>query len=110
MPVQRSEPTFLDPSKPNVSRQPDVVRCQKCGCEWMELICVQQYAKHHNVILGQRPGSISDIGFWLFRCPKCQEIQEPALTYGGFQDIGRKGYNKFLDQMDKKDTSNGEDI
>lgn len=111
MPQHSSE--FLDPIFPK--RQLDdveLVICEKCGCKWMELISVQQYPRNHSVILGQKPPSRGDIGFWMFRCPKCMSLYEPLLNTGGPQDRARKGYDEFLDQILKPipDSPEGEQV
>ena len=62
---------------------------------------VQQYLENHSVILGQKPATVGDVGFWIFRCPSCREIYEPRLTSGGLQDLARRGYDEFMDQMEK---------
>ena len=107
---QPSRTEFLDPIFPKrVSDDIEVVTCTECGGKWMELISVQRYPKNHSVILGQKPPSVNDIGFWLFRCAKCLALYEPSLTSGGPQDLARKGYDKFLDHI-FKDEPKGEDV
>jgi hypothetical protein len=83
----------------NLPKTDDVVTCVKCGCKWLELVLVQQYGKLHTVVLGQQPPPKSQTGFWLFRCPKCQELYEPNVTIG-MQDQSRKDYDAFLDELE----------
>lgn len=83
----------------NLPKTDDVITCTKCGNTWLELVLVQQYNKLHTVILGQQPAPKSQTGFWLFRCPKCQELYEPNVTIG-MQDQARKDYDSFLDSLE----------
>lgn len=94
-------PQFLDPSRNR--KKKEVVTCTKCGCDWMELISVQQYSLHHAVILGQKPGSLNDMNFWMFRCPKCGETYEPRLVSSGVHDAERQSYDSFVDKMTAKE-------
>lgn len=91
---------WIDPTMPDIKPEEDVLKCQKCGCGWLELISVQQYSKRSFVILGQKPAPKTDIGFWLFRCPKCGNVHEPNVQVGP-RDLARKGYDNFLDCMEK---------
>lgn len=95
----RAGTKWLDPSSLNRdNKDDDVVICGKCGCKWMELILVQQYNKHFHVVLGQKPMPKTDLAFWLFRCPKCNEVWEPPVQVGAY-DSARKGYDQFVNHM-----------
>lgn len=95
----RAGSKWLDPSHTlDNSGQDNVVVCEKCGCSWMELILVQQYNRHFQVVLGQKPVPKDNIGYWLFRCPKCNEVWEPPISVGSY-DSGRKGYDQFINHM-----------
>lgn len=83
----------------NLPKTEDVVTCTKCGCDFMELILVQQYNKLHVVALGQQPAPKGPYGYWIFRCPKCQELYEPNVTMGAM-DSNRKEYDNFLDKLE----------
>ena len=102
---------WFDPTGLQRDATKDVVSCPNCSCEWMELFLVQQYPKHNQVILGQKPASINDIGFWLFRCPKCNEVYEAPVQVGA-QDAARRGYDAFIDHMmeESKAKVDGEDV
>ena len=91
---------MFDPAEKFTS-QDDVVVCNICGCSFMELILVKQYKKDHAVILGQKPPTHNDIGFYLFRCPKCKEVFEPVTIHSGSQNIVRKNYDQLLEKMDE---------
>jgi hypothetical protein len=103
---------WLDPTDPERKKamEDDVVTCSACGCQWMELVCVQQYDKNHYVILGQKPPTKNDIGFWIFKCPKCNEVYEPHV-YAGPQDIAHKRYQGFVaDMMERGAKPKGEGV
>jgi len=102
---------WFDPVGRQRTETREIVVCEDCGCEWFDLICVQQYPKHAQVILGQRPAPIDDRGFWLYKCIKCGEVYEPPVQVGP-QDAARKGYDAFLDHMhvEAKKPGAGEEV
>jgi hypothetical protein len=84
------------------SKKDDVVKCEVCGCKYLELITVSQYKKDHAIILGQRPPVLNaGMFFYLLKCPKCNELYEPVNVYTGSQNKLRKDYDEFLDTMEK---------
>lgn len=93
-------PSWLSGPKPQQQTTEDLVICKKCGCQWLELILVQQYSKNYTIVLGQKPTPKTDTGFWLFRCPKCSELYEPPVN-AATQDQARKIYDAFLDQLEE---------
>ena len=100
---------WYDPLEVRKDREEDIVTCGECGCQWMELVAVQQYLEGHSVILGQKPPVKQDTGFWIFRCPKCGETYEPRIIAGP-QDRLHKQYAKFVEIMTEKDTVDGEEV
>jgi hypothetical protein len=91
---------LFDPTDKFTSNQ-DVTVCSVCGCAFMELILIKQYKKDHAIILGQKPPAANDIGFYVFRCPKCRELFEPVTIHSGSQNIVRKCYDQFLEKMEE---------
>ncbi len=87
----------------------DVLSCTKCGCTWLERILVHQYPKFHQLLLGQQPHPKNDIGFWIFKCPKCNELFEPAMT-AGTQTHARKLYDALIENMIKPEDPSGEKL
>ena len=96
-----SNPTMFYPipiTQQNRQSATDVITCIKCGCQWMELITVQQYPRIHNVVLGQKPAA-QDSGYYLFRCPKCNELYEPSIQMTP-HELTKSTYGKFIEQLE----------
>lgn len=101
---------FYDPASTRNKPRDNALSCTKCGCQWMELVEVYQFPEYHSVILGQKP--TADAGpFFMFRCPKCQEVFEPAVQAGP-RDSQRTGYDRFVEHMqnDLPGTVKGEEV
>jgi len=91
---------WYDPSTipDKLKNEEDLVSCTTCGCKWLEVVVVQQFSKLHFLQLGQKPATVGEIGFYLFRCPKCNNVMEPHVQVGA-TDVARKAYDKFYDHM-----------
>lgn len=95
----------------NKIKPPDVEKCDKCSCTWLEQIEVGQYATTHTTAMGQPLPPLDQITFIILRCPKCSELMSPRVQLGQ-RDALRKLYDAFLDEMEEPlpDGSSGEKI
>lgn len=107
MPTMTFKPanSWLDQIESEEQRKDEVVACPECGCRWLETVLVQQYPKHHNYILGQKPVSKASVGFWFFKCPHCGGITEPNLINS--IDAARRAYDKLVDHLTGTDVPRG---
>lgn len=99
-----SDPTnspVFDPINRFKKSRPEVFTCTQCGGRWMELVAVQQFPKDNAYIIGQKPGSVKDDGFYMFRCVKCLEVFEPRLLTAGPQNSVQREYDEFANHMSK---------
>ena len=93
------KPTWINPTVVQGPRD-DTMSCKKCGLSWFELVEVHQYSQYHNVVLGQRPPTkLDNGGFYVLRCPKCQELYEPNV-HSTLHEPSRKAYEAFLDALE----------
>jgi len=86
---------------PLVAPVSNIARCPKCQMSWLEEIEVKQYDKDAQVILGQRPATVTTVRFWILRCIKCGELVEPNVMLAA-NDQTRKAYDAFLDEFETK--------
>lgn len=89
----------ITPPRPGVKLpEESVVVCNKCGNTWLELLAVQQFSDMDLITLGQKPVSKGETPFYIFRCPKCLQLQEPPVNSNPI-DSARKSYDKCLDSL-----------
>lgn len=70
--------------------------CQKCQCQYFELIKVSQFDDDKFCILGQQP-PVEDPVFYLLKCVKCSTLREPNVDRTLNQQT--KAYDEMLEQV-----------
>lgn len=102
-------PNWVDILSRKSSPEEEVASCEKCGCQWLELIFLQRFPKFVSYVLGQKPGSPADAGFWLYKCPKCGSLTEPTIIHTAI-DSTHKIYNELIDFLTKNNKPTGERV
>ena len=86
-------------NKPVREQDTDLLACTKCGCQWLELLEVQQWSKYNTVVLGQKPSPKMGTGFYIFKCPKCNDIYEPPINVTP-NEMEKSNYGNFISQLE----------
>jgi hypothetical protein len=57
------------------------------------------WSKYSTVVLGQKPAAKPGTGFYIFKCPKCNDLYEPPINITP-NEMEKSNYKSFIEQLE----------